>query len=75
MTKTNFIAALRSELIKRYDWTKDATRLERFMDGVKATIDGDHGCWNKDGEASEAAWKAIGGKGKPTYKALRALPE
>ena len=75
-TKTNFIAALRSELIKRYDWTKNEARLNHFMEGVKDTIysRGDSR-WNKDGEASEAAWKAIGGKGKPTYKALRALPD
>jgi hypothetical protein len=76
MTKTKFMAALRAELINRYEWTKTPGKLGSFMESVKETIAGGMGnIWNKDGEASEAAWKAIGGKGKPTYKALRALPE
>jgi hypothetical protein len=45
------------------------------MGGVRDTITGVGNNWCKDGDAADAAWKAIGGKGKPTYKALRALPE
>jgi hypothetical protein len=75
MTRTGFLVALRAELLKRYPWAQDAMRLERFMSGVRDTITGVGNNWCKDGDAADAAWKAIGGKGKPTYKALRALPE
>lgn len=74
MTKTKFIDRLQKELIARYDWAKDEKRLNHFIEGVRATIFDGASRWNNDGDASNAAWRAIGGKGKPTYKALRALP-
>lgn len=76
MTKQTFLDALRREILARYAWAGDAAKLERYMAaaarscglgdaGQRATINGD---------AWRAAWSAIGGKGRPTYKALAALP-
>lgn len=72
MTRANFLEAYRAELLARYPWALDAHRLSKYMDSVTATLNG-AATWNNSGEALEAAWKKIGGKGKPTYKALRAL--
>ncbi|MEN3144590.1 hypothetical protein ABDF71_21610 [Ochrobactrum sp. WV_118_8] len=74
MNKEAFLSTYRSELIDRYAWAADTAKLDRFMGSVKATIsDASVSTWNHDGEAVTAAWRAIGGKGKPTKKALRAL--
>lgn len=77
MTKTAFLQAYRAELA-RYPWAADPERLARFMRVCAGTIatpvDLSEGHWNHDGDAVTAAWRAIGGKGKPTLKALRALP-
>lgn len=74
-TKSAFMSALQSELLRRYQWAHDEARLTHFMASVKATLRGESNSWNKDGEASNSAWHAIGQKGKPTYKALRALAD
>lgn len=72
MTKKAFYAALKAEL-KKYPWAADAAKLDRFMAHVEETME-----WGKNlvtiGDSFHAAWKAIGGKGKATFKALRALP-
>lgn len=73
MTKRAFMVEIERELRSRYTWTADEAKLDRFLSSVRATVDGGL-TWNKDGEAAAAAWKAIGGKGKLTYKALHALP-
>jgi hypothetical protein len=76
MTKTAFIAAYRAKLIDLYAWAQDATKLDRFMSSVASTIGftlGGTAPWNHEGAAVTAAWREIGGKGKPTLKALRAL--
>ena len=75
MDKARFETALGAELMARYDWARDPKRLHRFMESVARTIRGECWTWNHDGEACAAAWRSIGGKGKPTMKALRALPE
>lgn len=72
MTRTAFLAAYRAHLVAMYPWTADANKLDRFMTGVEDTLNGGHQ-WNHDGQAVTAAWREIGGKGKPTLKALRAL--
>lgn len=72
-TKSDFLAAYERELFLRYEWTKDEPKMLRFMASVKATLTGAN-TWAHDGEAVVLAWRAIGGKGKPTLKALRALP-
>jgi len=74
VTKQAYIDALRSELVARYTWARDPDKLDRFMSSVRVTVAGGIPAWNKDGDAATAAWRAIGGKGKLTYKALHALP-
>lgn len=75
MTRTDFIRQYGRELIlKGYAWTHDAVKLERFLASVLTTLETDHNTWDHNGDAVTAAWRALGGKGKPTLKALRALP-
>ena len=73
MTQTAFITSYRLELISRYDWASNPERLAKFMKSVSDTLNGANS-WNHDGEAVTAAWRTIGGKGKPSKKALQALP-
>jgi hypothetical protein len=73
MTRTAFLTAYRTELIARYSWAADVEKLDRFMNSCAETIGTARTTWNHDGEAVTAAWRSIGGKGKPTLKALRAL--
>jgi hypothetical protein len=76
MTKEQFLTAYREQLKATYAWARDdAAKLERFMASVRNTISHGVSTWVHDGEAVTAAWRAIGGKGKPTLKALRALPD
>lgn len=75
MTQVQFIKAYREQLLATYPWAQDEAKLKRFMASVAFTISGDAKTWNHDGEAVTAAWRAIGGKGKPTMKALRNLPQ
>ena len=74
MNQQAFIALYRAELIKRYPWAQDAAKLDKFMASCTETVSTVRTTWNHDGEAVTAAWRGIGGKGKPTLKALRALP-
>lgn len=72
MTKAAFTEHYRSQLLARYEWARDAEKLERFMSSVTATLNGANS-WNHDGEAVTAAWRGIGGKGKPSKIALQSL--
>ena len=72
MTKNDFIAAYRAELLANYQWATDTAKLDRFMTVVADTLAGAN-TWNHNGIAVTAAWRTIGGKGTPTKKALRAL--
>lgn len=74
VTKNAFLAAYRTALVAAYPWAADVTRLNRFMASCVWTLEGPSATWNHDGEAVVSAWKSIGGKGRPTLKALRALP-
>lgn len=75
VTRADWLAAYRAELIARYDWaTAPSARLARFLTSVEQTLAGEATTWNHDGVAVTAAWRALGGKGTPTLKALRALP-
>ena len=73
MTKINFLIEYKKELISTYAWAQDEAKLARFLESCAQTINGPNNTWNHDGECVTRAWKAIGGKGKPTLKALRAL--
>lgn len=73
MTKTAFMAAYRKLLVEEYDWARDEILLDRFMDGVTRTLTTNYASWAHDSPMVTRAWRAIGGKGKATLKALRAL--
>ena len=76
MTKKAFMDAYRAALLKRYGggWAANAAQVDRFMQGVANTLMTDYATWNFQGPTTDDAWKAIGGKGKPTLTKLRALP-
>lgn len=69
--RTQFLRVMRTELAK-YPWASEPDRLDRTMASVEGTMSGDRRCII-NGASWLAAWKAIGQKGKPTYKALHAL--
>src|SRR5205085_285001 len=71
-SKQQFLAALESELAK-HEWTKDPERWAHGKAAILATLNGSRSCALSESWA--AAWKAIGMKGKPTYKGIHALPE
>ena len=73
MNKTSFLSEYRKS-VSALPWASNHDKLERFMESCRATING-ASTWQYDGELSVKAWRAIGGKGKPTLKALRALAE
>ena len=73
MTKTSFLIEYKKELTSSYSWAQDEAKLTRFLESCAQTINGPNNTWNHDGDCVTRAWKAIGGKGKPTLKALRAL--
>ena len=78
MTKNAFMKAYCTELLLVCNWTRGdegIKKLEKFMESVRLTITSDsRERWNHQGKCVTAAWHAIGGKGVPTLKALRALP-
>lgn len=74
MTKAAFLAAYREKIVSTYTWGSDPKRLESFMTEVVRTITpGQTGVWSHEGPTTTFAWQSIGGKGKPTLKALREL--
>lgn len=77
MNRTAFVKEMTARLIAAgYAWTADPVKLATYIDAMNTTIapDSTRNPWAHDGAIAQAAWKAIGGKGKPTLKALRALP-
>lgn len=75
MTREKFTEALRALIVQRHTWAGDAAKLARFMASVDATLNaGDGPYYDHTGDATKDAWRAIGGKGRPSLKALRALP-
>ena len=74
MTRAAFLAAYRAELLRVYTWAQNTAKLDAFMGEVEATLIGPRNPWHHEGAAVTAAWRNIGGKGKPTKKALRELP-
>jgi hypothetical protein len=73
MTRQAFLDAYRARLVQSYPWAADPCRLANFMTSVELTVRGYATSWNHSGECVTAAWRDIGGRGKPTLKALRAL--
>ena len=74
MTQTAFLAAYRAALQRLYPWAADESKLQRFLDAAAATIGNGESLWNFTGDAVNAAWREIGGRGVPTLKDLRSLP-
>jgi len=74
MTKQAFLDAYRAQLLVFYTWAHDADKLARYMTSVRETLDGGNS-WHCDVKTPSVklAWKAIGGTGKLTLKALRGL--
>jgi hypothetical protein len=66
--------AYRKELLHTYEWAQGVLHLFKFMESVRVTLEGRNTTWSHKGECVTAAWHAIGGKGIPTLKALRELP-
>jgi hypothetical protein len=75
MTKAAFLKAYETRIVASHAWAKDTTRLAIFMRAVSETLSGVSGSWDHRGGAAVEAWRDIGGKGKPTLKALRALAD
>lgn len=76
MTKEKFLSTYETEIKARYSWAADEERLRKFMQTARNTIMGINGrtsLWSAEGEAVTAAWKAIGGKGKPSLVHIRKL--
>lgn len=76
-SKQQFLATYRQMLMDTpdYNWARDADRLEKFMSSVNRTLFTQANTWNIDSPVVTKAWRAIGCKGKPSYKALRALED
>lgn len=72
MTRAAFLAAYTLVLRQTYAWAQEPARLDRFMTSVAGTLDGGNS-WIAAGPAVSEAWRAAGGQGRPSLKALRAL--
>lgn len=75
MTKTQFLEKYRAALVAQCAWARDRVRLERFMDSVEVTLRTEGNPWNHHSEIAKNVLRALGFKGKPTLKAMRALPD
>lgn len=75
ITKDTFLIEYRAVLLSTFGWANDRDKLNRFMESVAITLNvGGPQTWDHHGEAVARAWRNIGAKGKPTLKAMRALP-
>ena len=75
MDKVQTFLAVMREKLSAYPWAQaEPDRLERTMGMVEDTLNGSRSCMI-DGASWKAAWKAIGMKGKPTYKGLHSLKQ
>jgi len=74
-TKAAFLAEYEKRIALNQEWARDAGRLERAMEKVRATITTDRAPWMASGPTLIEVWKRMGFKGRPTLKALRALPD
>jgi hypothetical protein len=75
MTKMDLLATYEAILIAECPWALDEAKLHKFMRSVELTITTEAATWNHTTPLVAKAWRALGGKGKPTLKAMRALSE
>lgn len=68
MSKKVFMDTLKAE-VSKYAWARDERKLEMFMQQAASDIRS----VSLTGPAMLAAFRAAGGKGKPTYKAVDAI--
>jgi hypothetical protein len=73
-TKNDFLDRLAVQLDK-YPWANDPAKRKKYMDAAAETLFTSRNQCSIDGLAWLTAWRLCGFKGKPTYKALRALPD
>lgn len=73
-SKAKFLEVLDRE-VEIYPWAFDQERRARFNALARESVETGRNLIAIDGPAVVKAWQAIGGKGRPTYKALRALPD
>jgi hypothetical protein len=76
MTRAAFLQHYEALLESKYPWAVSPEKRASFMAKIIDTLDREKpgGPWNPDGPTTVDAWRAIGGRGKPSMKALRALP-
>jgi hypothetical protein len=75
MTRAAYLAAARARIAAHWQWARDQPeKLDSFMGQLEETMKGARNFVAIDSLALTEAWREIGGKGRPTYKGLRALP-
>jgi hypothetical protein len=75
MTKDALLIAYRAVLLAEYPWAQDADKLDRFLASASRTIRTTAATWNHDSPAMLKAWRSLGGKGRLTLTALRAIAD
>ena len=79
LTKQNFLSAFKAAIkAKNPPWLADDVndvKLDNFMAVVYKTLTTKSIPWMWNTPLSFETWKSLGGKGKPTLKAMRAMPE
>lgn len=73
VTKNVLIDAYRNRLVMTYDWAADKQKLKQFVDRFSLTAYGQR-LTLLDSPVLQQVWADLGLKGKPTYRALHALP-
>lgn len=74
MTKNDFLDRLAVQIDMMYPWARtEPAKRAAYMAAAAETLNTNRNKCTIDGAAWQNAWRLGGGKGKPTYKALRAL--
>lgn len=74
-TADSFMEALRRGLHSEYEWArKDPALADRFVARTGESLKAKRTWFIHDDPVMIAAWRAIGNKGRPTWKGLFALP-
>ncbi len=77
-TKSEFLTKYEELLKDNFAWAKDEAKLRRFIDtAVKPSIEGGDNPvnWICEGSVVTRAFQDIGGRGKATLTAIRALQD
>jgi hypothetical protein len=74
LTKKTLRAAYIDRVKTTYPWASDEQKLANFCTTLDRTFAGSTELSIYGFQFTEC-WRDLGGKGKPTYKALHALPE